>query len=160
MNLQQHLPQTPLHPTAVQKEFPDDFPHFKTVRFINNPNEGLAKSMRSTGELVINKYYWDQLKPEHQFYVLAHEEGHILYNTRDEMKADQHASEKYLLSGRPISESVKALSEHLDRNNPVHIARAWAQYQRALQYDWEHNKNKKSYRAHYESDDEIKRKLL
>ena len=126
-----------------------EFPYFKTLRFIDNKKEGIAKSMRSTGELVINKYYWKNLKEEHKFYVLAHEEGHILYNTRDELKADQHASERYFLRGFKLSESVKALGEHLDRNNPVHIARTWLQYQRALQYDFEKNNNVKAYRKNY-----------
>jgi hypothetical protein len=144
----------------LQYDFPGDFPHFKKLRFINDPKEGIAKSMRSTGELVVNKYYFLKLKPAHQFYILAHEEGHILYNTRDEMKADQHASDRYFETGRQsISDSVKALSEHLDRNNPVHIARAWAQYQRALKYDWMKNKNKKAYRPQYESVEFIKQKL-
>lgn len=116
--------------------------------------------MRSTGELVLNKFYWDQLKPEHKFYILAHEEGHILYNTKDEFKADEHASERYLETGHSVREAVKALSDHLDRNNPVHIARAWAQYQRALKYDWEHNHFKNSYREHYESSDEVIQKNL
>lgn len=137
-----------------------NFPYFKKIRFVNDPKEGIAKSKASTGELVINKFYWNKLKPEHKYYVLAHEEGHMQFNTRDEIMADDHASAKYLAAGYSITESVKALSEHLDRNNPVHIARAWAQYNRALKYDWEKNKNKKSYRADYDTPDEIREKIF
>jgi hypothetical protein len=133
-----------------------DFPHFTSVRFVNDKKEGIAKTQRFTGELVLNLFYWNQLKPEHQFYILAHEEGHIFYKTEDELKADEHANEKYMQAGLPVTESVHALSDHLDRNNPVHIARAWQQYQRGLQYDWEHNHNNKSYRNHYQTVEEIK----
>jgi len=136
-----------------------DFPYFRKVRFINDKSEGIAKSQRKTHELVINLYYWKQMKPEHKFYILAHEEGHIFYDTRDELEADEYASKKYLNAGLKISESVKALCEHLDRKSPVHIARAWAQYQRALKFDYEHNHNQKAFRQHYESADLIKRKL-
>ncbi len=137
-----------------------DFPLFKTVRFMNSETEGIAKSKASTGELVINMRYWSKLKKEHKFYILAHEEGHIKFSTRDEMLADEWASKKYFKAGFKISESVKALSNHLDRNNPVHIARAWLQYNRALQYDWENNKNKKAFRNEYETAQTIKNKVL
>ncbi|GEM_PF-6425636 len=136
-----------------------DFPCFTSMRFINDKKEGIAKSQRQTGELVLNLYYWNKIKPEHQFYILAHEEGHILYNTEDEMLADQHASERYMAAGFSITGSIKALEDHLDRNNPVHIARAWAQYERSLQYDWQHNKNKASYRDQYDSVEVIKSEL-
>lgn len=136
-----------------------DFPYFKILTIINDPKEGIAKSRRDIGELVINKYYWRQLKEAHKVYVLCHEEGHIFYNTVDELKADDYASKKYLEAGYPISESVKALSEHLDRSNPVHMGREWAQYNRALKYDFEKNNNKKAFRSHYESSDEIRSEL-
>jgi hypothetical protein len=137
-----------------------DFPYFSEVNFINNKKEGIAKSNIYTKELVLNLFYWQKLKPEHKFYVLAHEEGHIFFKTKDELKADEHASERYMAAGLPITESIHALSDHLDRNSPVHIARAWMQYQRALQYDWQHNKNKKAWRTHYDTKDEVKQKLL
>ncbi len=137
-----------------------DFPYFTSLRFINDKKEGIAKSQMYTGELVLNLFYWSKLIPEHKFYVLAHEEGHVFYDTNDELEADSHASKRYLKAGLPIGKSITALSEHLDRNKPVHAARAWAQYQRALQYDWEHNKNKKAYRRHYDNANDVKIKLL
>lgn len=137
-----------------------DFPYFSKVTFINDKKQGLAKSNIRTEELVLNLFYWHKLKPEHQFYILAHEEGHCIYDTKDELFADEHASQRYFAAGLPLSESVKALSAHLDRNHPVHIARAWLQYQRALQHDYEHNKNQKSYRPHYDTIAEVKNKLL
>jgi hypothetical protein len=136
------------------------FPFFKKVRFINEPKEGIAKSRASTGELVINMHYWNKLKPEHKIYILCHEEGHIKFDTRDEMEADDWASKKYFYLGLPISQSVQALSSHLDRNNPVHIARAWLQYNRALKYDFQTNKNNSAFRKVYETAESIKQKLL
>jgi hypothetical protein len=133
---------------------------FSKVRFINTPLEGIAKSSPRTKELVINMHYWPRLKKEHQFFVLAHEEGHVVLKTRDEMEADDWAAKKYFEAGYKLSESVKALSEHLDRNNPVHIGRAWLQYNRALQYDWQHNQNANSFREQYETANTIKQKLL
>jgi hypothetical protein len=112
-----------------------DLPYIKSVRFINDKNDGIAKSMRSTGELVINQYYWHQLPPEHQYFVIQHESGHIARNTRDELKADEYASARYFEAGLSLRESVKALAGHLDKNNPVHVLRAWKQYQRAKAQD-------------------------
>ena len=137
-----------------------NFPYITSVRFINDPKEGIAKSKRATGELVLNKFYWNKLKPEHKVYVVGHESGHIRYNTKDEMLADDYASRLYLNAGGSITESIRALSDHLDRNNPVHIARAWLQYNRALKFDYEHNHNKKTFRPHYDSADDVKRKFL
>ncbi len=136
-----------------------NIPYITSVRYINDPNEGIAKSRRSTGELVINKYYFFRLPKEHQLFVLLHEAGHIAHNTRDELTADKFASDVYLNAGFPISESVKALACHLQENNPVHIARAWAQYQRALEFDYRQNNNQKTFRPHYDSIPEIKQNL-
>lgn len=136
-----------------------NIPYITSVRYINNPHEGIAKSRRSTGELVTNKYYFFRLPKEHQLFVLLHEAGHIAHNTIDELTADKFASDMYLNAGFPISESVKALACHLQENNPVHIARAWAQYQRALEFDYRHNNNQKTFRPHYEGIQEIKQNL-
>lgn len=119
-----------------------DFPYIKIVRFINSPNEGIAKSNRKTGEVIINKFYFDRLKDAHKYFVLEHESGHIKYDTRDELLADKYAMEQYLKTGHSIREGVKALTEHLDRNNPVHILRAWKNYQRALDFDYANNRKK------------------
>ena len=136
-----------------------DLPGIKYVRFINDPGEGLAKTRRSVGELVINLYYWNKLKSEHQFFVVAHECGHICRNTTDELIADKFASDLYLKTGLSLTESIKALSDHLNHGNPVHIARAWAQYQRALKHDWQQNGNSKTYRRYYDSVNDVKQKL-
>lgn len=135
------------------------FPTFKKLRFINTSKEGIAKSRVSDGELVLNLYYWKKLKLEHKFFILAHEEGHQLYNTRDEMEADDHAFKKCVAAGIKLSVAVKALGEHLDRNNPIHIARTWVLYQTALKYDYQINKDKNSFRSHYDSANDIKLKL-
>ena len=136
-----------------------EFPFFKKITFINDPKEGLAKTARSTGELVINMHYWPKLIDAHKYFVLCHEEGHIKFDTSDELKADDWAAERYFKSGLPISESVKVLTEHLDRNKPVHIARAWMQYNRALKFDYQKNHNIKAYRKFYDTEDTIIEKL-
>jgi hypothetical protein len=136
-----------------------DLPQIKSLRFINSPNEGIAKSRRSTGEVVINSYWWRRLPKEHRIFVLLHEAGHIEHDTVDELLADKYASDLYLKMGYEPEESVKALTQHLNRNNPVHIARAWAQYKRALEYDYRKNGNLKAYRQDYDDMDEVKQKL-
>jgi hypothetical protein len=119
-----------------------DFPYIKNVRYINTPNEGIAKSNRRTGEVIINRYYFDRLKEAHQYFVLEHESGHIKYETRDEFKADRYAMERYIATGHDVREGVKALTEHLNRNNPVHVLRAWKVYQQALNKDYAYSTNK------------------
>lgn len=145
--------------TLKSKILAFDIPFITSVRFINTPNDGIAKSRRSTGELVVNRYYFDRLPDEHKLFVLLHEAGHIGNKTVDELTADQFASDMYLNAGFPISESVKALAANLIEDNPVHVARAWAQYQRALEYDYRRNNNQKAFRTHYEGVGEIKQKL-
>jgi len=137
-----------------------EFPHFSRVQFIKTPAEGIAKSRRRDGLLVINLHWWPKLKEEHKMFVLCHEEGHIAHNTRDEMLADKYASEKYFAAGYSLSESVKAITQLLKTRNPVHTARAWVQFQRALKYDWEVNKNQKAYRTRYDNINDAKFKLL
>lgn len=137
-----------------------ELPGVKSLKFFSDKNEGLAKTKRSVGELVINLYYWNKLKPEHKFFVVAHECGHICCDTKDELVADKFASDLYLKTGLSLTESVKALSNYLNVDNPVHIARAWAQYQRALRHDWEKNGNIKTYRRKYDSVSDVKQKLF
>lgn len=126
----------------------------------SNSKSSLAKVHRTNGDVKINLEQWNKLPEAHKVYVLCHEEGHYLLGTKDELEADQYASKKYLQAGYLISESVKALSLYLNENNPVHYARVWAQYQRALQFDHQVNRNSKAARPHYESVPEIKRNML
>lgn len=132
---------------------------FTSVEFYNDPAQGLAYCNRRTGVVHINLAHWYKLPEEHRFWVLAHEEGHIVEQTRDEIEADGFASRKYLAADLPPSESIRALTANLDDTNPVHVARAYLQLQRALQFDFLHNHNERAYRSRYASDASIKQQL-
>jgi hypothetical protein len=112
-----------------------DFPQFTSVQFINDIYAGVARVQRSTGALQINLYVWDKMPPEHKFFVLCHEAGHIALNTSNEIEVDNWAFKKYANAGLSLKESVKALTQYLNTHSTAHKQRAFLQYQRALQFD-------------------------
>jgi hypothetical protein len=132
---------------------------FAYVKFYNDPAQGLAYCNRRTGGLYINKAHWYKLPEEQKFWVLSHEEGHVVEQTRDEIEADAHAHRKYMAAGLPLSQSVKALTTHLQEGNQVHIARAWLQLQRTLQHDFNYNHHDAAYRPRYDNTANVKHQL-
>lgn len=100
-----------------------------------------AKCRRNTGEVFINARVWDKLHPDHRYFILCHEAGHIMLNTENEVEADAYAFKEYAKSGRSLTNSVKALSRVLTFNNPEHHLRLSEQLGRALKFDFEVNGN-------------------
>ena len=95
-----------------------------------------ALSDRNTGEVWINRKIFDTLPEEHKIFILLHEEGHIVLNTKDEFEADAYAFKKYAEKGYGMKESVKALSRVLECNNPEHYWRCgymhWKQHDKLI----------------------------
>ena len=112
-----------------------DFPQFTSVQFNYDFYTGVARVRRSTGELLINLYVWDKMPPEHKFFVLCHEAGHIALNTSNEIDVDNWAFAKYANAGLSLKESVKALTKYLNTHSEAHKQRAYLQYERALEFD-------------------------
>lgn len=135
------------------------FPSFKKVTFLYEPSKGVARTNIRTREVIINTAKWFTIPFEHRFFILAHEEGHNLMNTKDELEADKYAYDKYEKYNFSNTEAVRALQLHLDTFNPVHEARIWQQYQRALKNNYTEYGIKEDYRPHYNTIEETKKIL-
>jgi hypothetical protein len=139
----------------IQKHFKG----FKKIIFSYEPSKGAARSNLKNGTVIINNSKCTNMPLEHLFFILCHEEGHIVLNTKDELEADKYAFAKYEKYNFDNSATVNVLKEHLDEKNPVHQARLFAQYNRALQNDFKEKNIKSAYRKHYYSVAEVKQKL-
>lgn len=135
------------------------FPHFTSIELVNSDKLSVASTNIKTKALRINVPKFSLLPFEHQFFVLAHEEGHGVVHTKDELLADKYAYDKYEKYNLSNAEAVKALHLYLDMTNPVHQARVWQQIQRSLKNDYEEFGIKEAYRNHYETIPETKKRL-
>lgn len=90
-----------------------------------------------TGVMFINRPLIDTmgLSEDVVFFIMLHEMGHLVLQTRDEMAVDRWAHDQYLKAGYSLKQSVYALTRILRFNKEEDLARANAQYQRALAYD-------------------------
>ncbi len=105
-------------------------------------NNSPARVYQDEGVIEINMKRWRQLPKSHQDYILAHEEGHYVLDTGDEMAADQYAFEK--LAGKmpgSLRNTVHALIDVLPGATPEQRRRMDAAVKRALKYDARHNRN-------------------
>lgn len=104
-----------------------------------------ARVNRYTGEIQINDRYWINLNPNVRRYIIEHEKGHFLQDTRSEFDADNYAFSKVAgSSDKSLKDSVYSISQVLSFTNPEHKTRLINRIRLALQYDWEHNQNSKA----------------
>ncbi len=135
------------------------FSHFTRIFLVDEPTKGVAWTNIKKKQLWLNVPKWDNVPFEHQFFILAHEEGHGVLHTKDEMSADMYAYNKYEKMNFNNTAAVQALQMFLDTNNPVHAARIWQQYQRSLKNDYEEFGIQTAKRSHYTTIYETKQKL-
>jgi hypothetical protein len=135
------------------------FPAFTKIIFTYEPSKGAARSSLKNGSVIINNSKCTNMPLEHIFFILCHEEGHIVLNTKDELEADRYAFAKYEKYNFDNSATVQVLHQHLDHTNEVHKARLFAQYQRALENDYKEKKINSAYRKKYYSVADVKRRL-
>lgn len=70
------------------------------------------------------------------YFIMKHEEGHVVLQTTDENKADEYASNQYFNKyGKMPSASVTALTKILPFNTGEQTLRAVNQYKRAYSFD-------------------------
>ena len=104
-----------------------------------------ARVNRFTGEIQINDRYFKSMPEFRKSFIIEHEKGHFLNNTRSEFEADQYAFKK--LAGtqpRSLKESVYSISRVLSFRNPEHMERMIEMMKMALEYDFKHNGNEKA----------------
>jgi|GEM_PF-2369850 len=90
---------------------------------------------RKTGVVYINARLKGQLTKDQWFFILLHEQGHLVLQTTDEKAVDAWAFDEYVKRGYKLSESVYALTKVLNFSTPEHFERAENQLKRAQQYD-------------------------
>lgn len=113
----------------------------KKIIPINDLGAGPASALKSKGIVFLNRKVWNNLHPDHRYFILCHEAGHIVRNTSSEDEADEYGFKAYTDSGRSLKESVYALSKVLNFKNPEHHLRLQNQLNRALDYDYQVNGN-------------------
>ncbi len=107
-----------------------------------------ARVNRFTGEIQINQRYFDNMPQFYQDFVVEHEKGHFLTNTRSEFEADSYAFKKLAGSQpRSLKNSVESISRVLSFRNPEHMDRLTEMIKMALEFDFKHNGNQKAQTA-------------
>jgi len=99
--------------------------------------------------LYINRPMWQSISENTQVFMLCHEEEHLLAQSKNEFRTDKGGFKKYISSGRSLKDSVYAIVNFLDMQNPESRWRAILQLDRALKYDYEVNGNKKAFKERY-----------
>ena len=78
-------------------------------------NGSPARVNRRTGEVFLSNLFFEKYTPEQQQYILLHEEGHFVLNTKSEEEADRYAAEKMLDSGYGFKRTFRAQNNSLYR---------------------------------------------
>lgn len=95
-------------------------------------------AIRATKTIVINPILYYALSDFEQKFWLKHEEGHIVLDTSNEIKADAYAFDKMVATEyRSLKQMVAAL-ENLLSNSPESKSRKKALMKRALEWDKTH----------------------
>jgi hypothetical protein len=90
---------------------------------------------RKTGAMFINQKKWKNIPFNERMFIILHELGHIVKNTKNEFEADQFAFQEYAKLGLSLKDSVDAMAKVLSYANPQHYDRTVVQLNRALDYD-------------------------
>ncbi|MCH2025803.1 MAG: hypothetical protein MK172_08685 [Verrucomicrobiales bacterium] len=87
-------------------------------------------------------------------FVLLHELGHYVLQSRNELDVDRWALRQYMNTGGSAKEAVFALTRVLSFTNPEHRERLYHQLDRVRHYDYHINGNINAlkYKPEYEHD--------
>lgn len=107
-----------------------------------------ARVNRFTGEIQLNMRYFNRMPEFHRRFIIEHEKGHYMLNTRSEFEADRFAFRR-LAGSSPgsLKESVKSISRVLSFNNPEHLDRMRRVVIMALEHDFNINGNPRAKQA-------------
>lgn len=109
-----------------------------------------AKCFRDTGIVWTNNKVWPELDEATKCFILGHEAGHIVRNTKDEFAADDYAFNWCMKNGIGLSKTVLALTRVLSYPDDSpgqkleQESRTKAMLVKSLKYDWEVNGNQKA----------------
>lgn len=102
-----------------------------------------ARCDHHNGIIYISKAHFDNLEPIHKDFILAHEEGHLVLNTKNEEVADDYAMNKLLKLGYPLSKILGSLTKVLHYDKSHHYGRTKKIFDKLFIYDYIVNNNKK-----------------
>ena len=104
-----------------------------------------ARVNRFTGEIQINNRYFATMPEFYKKFIIEHEKGHFLTDTRSEFKADKYAFKHVVgTAPRSLKNSVFSISRVLSFRNPEHMERLAELVRMALEYDYNKNGNTKA----------------
>lgn len=112
-----------------------------SIEFVDNLGSSPASTHRPTGKVWVNKsFLGPQMRKRYWDFILDHEEGHIVLNTKSEFAADAYALTKFLnkYAAEPM-DAVKALTEVLPMNTAEQRERVRIITEKAQKFDCEHN---------------------
>lgn len=96
-----------------------------------------ARVNRETGEILLNRKVWNKLPSGFRSFILAHEEGHYVLQTTDELKADEYAFNKLAGSFKnSLKTCVETLADVLPFTTDEHSLRLLQIYLLGLKHDY------------------------
>lgn len=110
---------------------------------------------RKTGVMYVNTALLKRkgVNKDQLFFIMLHELGHVVQQTKSEINADDWAFEQYVKHGGSLKQSVRAVTDWLRFDKKEDFVRANLQLQRAKTYDSKNesftgntNKNSMSYK--------------
>ena len=102
-----------------------------------------ARVNRKTGDIYISAWHFKQISPVYQKFIIYHEQGHYLFQTKDEKMADEFAMMKMIKEGYKLSDIAKAITHVLSQTR-AHHGRKLNVLNHIRIYDYLFNNNKKA----------------
>lgn len=102
-----------------------------------------ARADHRNGIIYVSKKHFDGLDPVYKDFILAHEEGHLVLNTKNEEQADDYAMKKMLEKGYPLTKILGSLTRVLQYDKANHYGRTSKIFDKLFLYDLAVNKNNK-----------------
>jgi hypothetical protein len=115
----------------------------KQILEVDNLVSSPARVNRKTGTLLVSREHFKNMDPNYRYFVLLHEEAHVLFDTDDEMMCDEYAMRKMIKKGYPLSEILKSLTRVLSYNKDSHYGRTLNIFNKLREYDYHVNGNDK-----------------
>ncbi|MGZ3983432.1 MAG: hypothetical protein ACXVJE_19545 [Mucilaginibacter sp.] len=122
-----------------------DIPGITQIVWVDSLGGSPARVNRKTGVMYLSRRDMYPLPKEIRLFIMLHEMGHAVLQTKSEEEADEWAFNEYAKRGYSLTMAVRALTRVLHDTNPAHAWRMYLQVQRAKKFDFEVNHNIKVY---------------
>jgi len=102
-----------------------------------------ARVNHRTGVMEVSRSHFKKLDPVYRLFVMYHERGHLVLNTKNEREADNYAMNELLKKGYPLTKILESLTKVLQYDKQDHYGRTLALLNKLRSYDYHINGNKK-----------------